>query len=116
MFIRNQLILGLEVIHCNKLIHRDLKPENVMLDKNLSVKTCDFGCTKELDTTSQKASTVIGTPFYESPEVQGVKYDASSDMWALGMLFIETSIHLSTLLLQENTNLFRVRTVPKRLR
>lgn len=85
-----QLLLGLEIMHRLKLIHRDLKPDNVFLDREDNVKIGDFGCTKELGSTSQKANTVIGTPLYESPQViKGEEYDTSADMWALGVIMYE---------------------------
>lgn len=85
-----QLLLALNVLHCNKLIHRDIKPENVFSDKEDNVKLGDLGCAKVFDTTSAKACTVIGTPLYESPQVlRGEEYDASADMWALGVLLYE---------------------------
>lgn len=58
-----QLLLGMEVIHRNKILHRDLKPENIFVDEEDNTKIGDFGCAKELDTTSQKANTMISTPF-----------------------------------------------------
>lgn len=85
-----QILLGLEVLHHNRIIHRDLKPENVFLDKDDNVKIGDFGCSIQLLSTSDKASTAIGTPLYVSPEVvSGKKYDARADMWSLGVLVYE---------------------------
>ncbi|KAI9336973.1 kinase-like domain-containing protein [Obelidium mucronatum] len=38
-----QILLGVAHIHDKRYMHRDLKPANILLDRNLSVKICDFG-------------------------------------------------------------------------
>ena len=38
-----QLLDGLDYIHAANIIHRDLKPANILLNKNCSIKICDFG-------------------------------------------------------------------------
>jgi hypothetical protein len=50
-----------------------------------TVKLGDFGIARPLDGTQELASTVIGTPFFMSPELmQGIPYDFKSDIWSLG--------------------------------
>eukprot|EP00960_Hanusia_phi_P043707 756211-Hanusia_phi.AAC.1 len=55
-----------------------------------SVKLGDFGISKSLSSTEDMASTVIGTPYYMSPELcQNEPYNHKSDLWAVGCLLYE---------------------------
>lgn len=64
-----QLCLSLEYIHGRKVLHRDLKSQNIFLTGNNTVKLGDFGISKVLENTNGAAMTVVGTPYYMSPEV-----------------------------------------------
>ena len=64
-----QLCLSLEYIHGRKVLHRDLKTQNIFLTGNNTVKLGDFGISKVLENTNGAAMTVVGTPYYMSPEV-----------------------------------------------
>jgi NIMA (never in mitosis gene a)-related kinase len=85
-----QICLGVRFLYEKNVLHRDLKPENIFLTAGNRVKIGDFGISKTLETTHQKASTIIGTPQYLSPEVcEGLEYDYQSDMWSLGCILYE---------------------------
>ena len=85
-----QICLALQHIHKKKIIHRDLKSGNVFLMKSGIVKLGDFGIAKGLLITGDKAKTMVGTPYYLSPEIITNKpYDSKSDIWALGVLLYE---------------------------
>ena len=85
-----QICLALKHIHEKKIIHRDLKSGNVFLMKNGLVKLGDFGIAKTFKSTMDKAKTMVGTPYYLSPEIiQGKPYDNKSDIWSLGVLLYE---------------------------
>jgi NIMA (never in mitosis gene a)-related kinase len=80
----------LKYVHERKIVHRDLKPENIFKTKSGVIKLGDFGVSTVLAHTCGKASTDIGTPLYISPEIlRGEKYDASTDVWSLGVTFYE---------------------------
>ena len=85
-----QICLAIKHIHDRKILHRDIKSQNIFLTKEGLVKLGDFGIAKCLDTTLDKAKTLIGTPYYLSPEIiNDQPYDFSSDIWALGVLLYE---------------------------
>jgi NIMA (never in mitosis gene a)-related kinase len=85
-----QICLALKHIHDKKILHRDLKSQNIFLTENGIVKIGDFGIAKCLECTWQKAMTVVGTPYYLSPEIVNNKpYSFKSDIWSLGVLLYE---------------------------
>ena len=84
-----QIVIGLAELHDMKILHRDLKTSNIFLTKNYDIKIGDLGVAKKL---SEKnfAKTIIGTPYYLSPEICNEKpYNEKSDIWALGCILYE---------------------------
>lgn len=85
-----QICLALVTIHEKKIIHRDVKSHNIFMTKDMVVKVGDFGIAKCLQSTKSRANTMVGTPYYFSPEMcMGHQYDTKSDVWSLGVLLFE---------------------------
>jgi serine/threonine protein kinase len=85
-----QVCLAIQYMHEQKIMHRDIKSQNVFLTKDNRVKLGDFGIAKVLAGTNQMAKTVIGTPYYMSPEqFRNQPYSFKSDVWSLGCLLYE---------------------------
>eukprot|EP00927_Polykrikos_kofoidii_P012070 TRINITY_DN15180_c0_g1_i1.p1 TRINITY_DN15180_c0_g1~~TRINITY_DN15180_c0_g1_i1.p1 ORF type:complete len:1213 (-),score=201.71 TRINITY_DN15180_c0_g1_i1:71-3709(-) len=89
-----QLTLALNYMHSQHILHRDLKSSNIFLQSTSSgghdVKIGDFGIARVLDGTVAVAATVVGTPYYMSPEVcRSEPYGYKSDIWALGCVLYE---------------------------
>ncbi|WP_437546506.1 serine/threonine-protein kinase [Sorangium sp. So ce367] len=96
-----QLLRGLHRAHEAGIVHRDLKPDNVFLvdrddDPNFA-KILDFGISKVRRAdgapahTLTRQGTVLGTPFYMSPEqAQAMPdVDGRTDLWAVGAILYE---------------------------
>ncbi|XP_076465660.1 serine/threonine-protein kinase Nek9-like [Babylonia areolata] len=85
-----QISSALAYVHQYGIIHRDVKSQNIFLTKVGLLKLGDFGISKMLETKEQMADTVVGTPYYMSPElVKGERYNFKSDVWALGCVLYE---------------------------
>jgi serine/threonine protein kinase len=54
------------------------------------IKLGDFGIAKVLDATKDYAKTMVGTPYYLSPEIiEDRPYDFKSDVWSCGVVLYE---------------------------
>jgi serine/threonine-protein kinase len=94
--ILHQMLAGLGAAHGAGIIHRDLKPDNLFLLHSRAghrdfVKILDFGVSKftalEHDLSMTKTGSVVGTPFYMSPEqARGQEVDARSDLFSVGVV------------------------------
>ncbi|XP_077970155.1 uncharacterized protein LOC120331911 [Styela clava] len=98
-----QIVSGIRYMHEQKVLHRDLKTANIFLTKDCCVKIGDFGVSKIMSSHNRGANTVLGTPYYISPEIcEGKPYDEKSDIWALGCILHEMATCQKTF---EGTNL-----------
>jgi len=86
-----QMVSGIRYVHGQKVLHRDIKTSNMLLTEDRrAVKIGDFGIARVLETTAAVALTMLGTPYYMSPEVcKGEPYRQKSDMWSLGCVLYE---------------------------
>ena len=85
-----ELVLAIDFLHKNNMLYRDLKPENIMLDSNGHIKLTDFGLSKMVTKSKEKAFTICGTPQYLAPEILSDDgYDNSVDWWSLGCVMYE---------------------------
>jgi serine/threonine protein kinase len=78
---------GLKYLHAQGIIHRDLKPRNIGLTGG-NVKIGDFGLAACVDSLAERRFEQRGTRAYMAPEVLelgGEGYDASVDLWSLGI-------------------------------
>ncbi len=98
-----QACVALAEAHSLGIVHRDLKPANLFCirrpDGKLSIKVLDFGISKmthvgsphDSGADNTKTSSVMGSPFYMSPEQMRATRDADSltDIWSLGVILYE---------------------------
>ena len=102
-----QVLEGLAVAHDAGIVHRDIKPDNIFVSEDdrgrERVRILDFGISKFADTGRNSFSgagfdgtltsdhTVMGTPYYMSPEqATGAKLvDERSDLYSIGVMLYE---------------------------
>ena len=93
-----QCMNALDYIHNKKkIIHRDIKPANLFMTNDKIIKLGDFGVSAKMESlkTSIRTgntfnNTVVGTPFYMSPEmINNEEYGQKSDIFSMGLTFHE---------------------------
>lgn len=88
-----QIAEAMHDAHASGLAHGDLKPSNLMVEPDGRVRILDFGLVLRYDalaTRSLQTDQPAGTIAYMAPErLQGGRPDASSDIYALGVILYE---------------------------
>jgi TolA-binding protein len=91
------LAAGLEFLHTQKVRHKDIKPRNILVNHG-NVLFADFGLS--LDFTDANGSTTVSmvkgmTRRYCAPEVASEEpRNTMSDIWSLGVVFMEMIVVL----------------------
>jgi len=88
--IARDTICGLQYIHAFNRIHRDIKSDNILIGSGGEIKLADFGYAAQLTLQKKQRTTVVGTPYWMSPElIHGSCYDTKVDIWSLGIMCME---------------------------
>eukprot|EP01066_Platyproteum_vivax_P012531 Platyproteum_vivax@DN5698_c0_g1_i1.p1 len=109
------LLIGVKYMHSVGIYHRDMKPANCLVNQDCSVKICDFGLARTVDseapplTSSPRSSDVqmgvvphtknqkkqltghVVTRWYRAPELILLQesYSSAIDIWSIGCIFAE---------------------------
>jgi len=79
------LLEALAAFHPDGLIHRDIKPRNVVLTR-AGAKLLDFNIASRF---GDLVHTQSGTPPYQPPDAELTRWDASTDLFAVGVLLYQ---------------------------
>lgn len=95
------ILRGVVYLHSAGVAHRDLKPANVLVNRDCTVKLCDFGLARGAvpsqgtgvgpETGVTKLTEYVVTRYYRAPEVilMASDYGTSLDIWSVGCILAE---------------------------
>jgi CHASE2 domain-containing sensor protein/tRNA A-37 threonylcarbamoyl transferase component Bud32 len=97
----------LSFVHAHRVIHRDIKPSNIIRNsQNNRLVLIDFGAVKTMQPPNQEktelATVAIGTKGYAPPEQLAGHPRLCSDIYALGMIAIQSLTGIPAYALQIN--------------
>lgn len=92
----SQVLTALEELHRRGFVHRDLKPSNLFLTPH-GTKVLDLGLAAPLEGSGwtldgrlTASGTILGTPYYMSPEQwEGSPVSPATDLFSLGVVLFE---------------------------
>ena len=86
-----QMLDALDYAHSQGIVHRDIKPGNIMIEKHSRRPlVTDFGIVRVLNSDTEAAKAVHGTPLYMAPEqILGQDVDGRADIYAAGTMFYQ---------------------------
>jgi eukaryotic-like serine/threonine-protein kinase len=85
-----QIATALHYTHQKRIFHRDIKPANIIRSSDGQFKLTDFGIARIQDLKQTTYGTVMGSPYYMSPEQATAQpVDGRSDIYSLGAVLYE---------------------------
>ncbi len=84
------ILEALAYSHSEGVVHRDIKPSNILVSRDGIIKVTDFGIARMEVGHSTVQGSVIGTPYYMSPEqYRGEHADWRTDIFSVGVILYE---------------------------
>ncbi|XP_072921709.1 calcium/calmodulin-dependent protein kinase kinase 2-like isoform X2 [Hemitrygon akajei] len=88
-FYFQDLTMGIEFLHYQKIIHRDIKPSNLLVGEDGRIKIADFGVSNQFEGTDALLTSSVGTPAFMAPETilesRRNFHGKALDVWAMGV-------------------------------
>ncbi|KAF6253092.1 kinase-like domain-containing protein [Scenedesmus sp. NREL 46B-D3] len=83
---------GMNYLHTSTpaIVHRDLKSPNLLVDRDWTVKVCDFGLSRVKSATFLTSKSHGGTPEWMAPEIlRNEPSDEKADVYSFGVVLYE---------------------------